>query len=69
MLVRLPSDRLRAAYFLGTDAFGGAVPQAGGLVLLSGRSWGLRFPAARNFKLIGARLVSFNRGHEMLRST
>ena len=41
----LPSDRWTQPYYSGTFDLGGAVPfRPNGLVLLSGRSWGLRFP-------------------------
>ena len=41
----LPSDRWTQPYYYGTFDLGGAVPfRPNGLVLLSGGSWGLRFP-------------------------
>jgi hypothetical protein len=45
----------------------GQVRSAGGLVLLSGRSWGLRFPAARKFAQADVRQLSHARGANVMR--
>ena len=56
----LPSDRWTQSYYSGTFDLGGAVPfRPNGLVLLSGGSWGLRFPPlARGDKRPGRMVVT-----------
>ena len=59
-LLGISTDRLNTAYLLARIRFGGAVPfRPNGLVLLSGGSWGLRFPPlARGDKRPGRMVVT-----------